>query len=71
MHQAEKNTQTKTQESSERTLKIGPNVTCREHEFTYVSGNEIECMKCPVGFITSPGTTVKDGHVYIYETLVI
>lgn len=44
----------------------------RDHYFKYISGTEAECNKChTVGFPISPGTVVRDGHIYIEEQLVI
>lgn len=41
------------------------------HHFEYISGTEAMCTKCPLGYFLTPGSVVKDGHIYIEETLVI
>ncbi len=50
---------------------LKPNTVCTDHSFEYVSGTEVQCMKCPLGYGVTPETTVKDGHIYIKGELVI
>ncbi len=50
---------------------LKPNIACSDHEFDYISGTEVQCRKCPLGYGVTPETTVKDGHIYIKGELVI
>lgn len=34
-------------------------------------GQAVECQKCHIGWILSPGTTLRDGHVYIRGKLLL
>jgi hypothetical protein len=42
-----------------------------EHEFDYISGTEVMCKKCPLGYVLTPGSQVKDGHIYIENKLLV
>ena len=52
------------EESTEKIVQIGPSIIGQEHEFDYVSGTEVMCRKCPLGYILGPEYTVKNGHIY-------
>lgn len=42
-----------------------------EHEFKHQTALEVECTKCRVGYVLSPGMVLKQGHVYLEELLVV
>ena len=42
-----------------------------EHYFEYISGTEVMCTKCPLGYGVTAGMEVKDGHIYIGEKLLV
>ena len=42
-----------------------------EHGFVQTKVNEVQCMRCPVGYIIDSTDEVRDGHVYRGETLLI
>ncbi len=50
---------------------LGKNIIGKDHHFVYVSGTEVECTKCPLGYGVTPETTIKDGHIYIEDELII
>jgi hypothetical protein len=50
---------------------LKPNVIGKEHNFRYVTGTEVECMKCPLGYTLSSESRLIDGHIYIKGDLVI
>lgn len=52
-------------------VKLGTNIIGKDHEFAYISGTEVMCKKCPLGYVVGAETTVKDGHIYIKNKLVI
>lgn len=55
-------------------LKIGPNLTCKKggHYFIYKSALEIECRKCAIGYVISPGMNIKEGNITVHgDELVI
>lgn len=41
------------------------------HHFEYISGTEAMCTKCPLGYVLTPGSVVKDGRIYIDNDLLI
>lgn len=59
------------EEPIDQLVKLGPNIITGEHNFIYTSGTEVECTKCPLGYVVGADTEIKDGHIYIEETLVI
>jgi len=64
----------KKEEDKGKTLKIGPNLTCKrgEHYFVYSSALEIECQKCPVGYVIGPGMNIREGNIVVHgDELVI
>lgn len=42
-----------------------------EHEFKHQTALEVECVKCRVGFVLSPGFVLRGGHIYDREMFVI
>jgi hypothetical protein len=52
---------------------VQPSLTCGkgEHYFVQVSGTEVRCRKCPVGYNIGPGYEVKNGHVILHGQLLI
>jgi hypothetical protein len=54
-------------------IRIQPSLTCEKgrHFFQRISGVEIKCQKCPIGYPVSGGTEVKNGRVMIHGQLVI
>lgn len=48
-------------------------VTCsfKEHMFEMTDGTTVECRKCHSGFYLTPGSEVKEGHIYMHGELVI
>lgn len=48
-------------------------ITCdkENHNFDYVSGTQVECKKCKVGFGASPNMRIEEGHIYIGDVFVI
>lgn len=42
-----------------------------EHSFVRMTGMEVRCAKCPIGFIVSPLEELKDGHIYRHGSLMI
>jgi hypothetical protein len=59
------------EEPTDQLLKIGPNIIGREHNFMYISGTEVMCRKCPLGYVVGPGTELRGGHIYLEDELVI
>ena len=51
-------------------LTIKPAEKC-EHQFRRMRSDEIECVKCNVGYPIQSFYEVKEGHVYIHGTRVI
>ena len=53
--------------------RVQPALTCvkGEHYFVQINGTEVQCRKCPVGYNIGPGTTIKDGHIYIHNTFLV
>ena len=53
-------------------VQIQPSLTCEKgkHFFMQISGMEIKCQKCPIGYGISGGTTIRDGKVYIHGQFV-
>lgn len=58
-------------EQIDQLVKLGPNLITGEHNFTHISGIEVQCTKCPLGYVVGPETEIKEGHIYIEEKLVI
>lgn len=48
-----------------------PHLKHCEHVFARTAGNEVECTKCHIGFISTPDFKLKDGHIYLGNKLVI
>ena len=50
-----------------------PSITClkENHYFTQITGTEVECRVCHIGYMISPGMEIKDGHIYVHGMLVI
>ena len=48
-------------------------ITCAnaKHEFIQKKSMEAKCVKCPSGYPLPVGGIVREGHIYIGETLVI
>ena len=48
-------------------------VSCtKSHTFVHTKkAREVQCINCPVGFILSSNSTLKDSHIYINGQLVI
>ncbi len=61
----------KKEEDLSQMVTLKPNVIGAEHEFRYVTGTEVECMKCPLGYQLTGESKLIDGHIYIKEILVI
>ncbi len=61
----------KKEEDLSQMVTLKPNVIGTEHEFRYVTGTEVECMKCPLGYQLTGESELKDGHIYIKGILVI
>lgn len=64
------------QESEGETLKVQPSLSCDKglHFFIYEQtpvGIGAKCTKCPVGFPISPGTVIREGHIYLEGNLVV
>jgi len=59
------------QEIESEMITLKPSVACEEHEFAHVSGLEVKCKNCPVGYQLGAGAILKDGHIYIGEQLLI
>lgn len=59
------------EKTNDQVVKVGPNIIGKEHHFKYISGTEAMCTKCPLGYGVSPGTSIKEGHIYINNELVI
>jgi hypothetical protein len=61
------------QDDGSTLINIQPSLTCEKgrHYFKYISGMEIKCQKCPIGYQISAGTEVKDGSVYIHGQFVM
>lgn len=47
------------------------NIIKGEHTFDYISGTEVMCRKCPLGYIVGPEEHIKDGHIYKGEILLV
>ena len=58
---------------NEKMFKLGPNLICAKenHYFIYKSGIEVICKTCPIGYSISPGTEIKNGHLYIHGEFVL
>lgn len=56
---------------NDQVVKLGPNIIGKEHDFEYVSGTEVMCKKCPLGYVVGPSASIKDGHIYIGNELVV
>jgi hypothetical protein len=52
-------------------VKLGPNLITGEHNFTYISGTEVQCTKCPLGYVVGANTEIKDGHIYIENKFLV
>lgn len=55
----------------DQVVRVGSNIIGDEHEFEYISGIEVMCKKCPLGYQVGPDVTIKRGHIYIGEKLLI
>jgi hypothetical protein len=42
-----------------------------EHQFIRKSGTEVQCIKCPIGFIITPDIELKKGHLFKHGGLMI
>lgn len=42
-----------------------------KHKFTYTSSTTVKCKSCPLGYILSPRSEVKEGKLYYKDTFVI
>lgn len=42
-----------------------------EHDMVRKNGIEAECKHCHIGFMLHPRCDVREGHIYIGETLVV
>lgn len=42
-----------------------------EHKFVRMTGTEVRCHKCHVGFIITPDIDLKDGHLYKHGSIMI
>lgn len=51
---------------------VQPSVFCDEgkHYFQQVSGTEIECKFCRIGYMISLGVGVRDGRIYLHGSRV-
>ena len=48
-------------------LTLGKNIICNDHEFVYITGYEVKCRKCPVGYYIGVGAVIKDdGKIYLH-----
>lgn len=47
------------------------NYICKDHDFRYITGIEVKCTKCPLGFMMSPGATLKEGRIYLHGSQVV
>ena len=52
-------------------IHIKPNVIGKEHYFDYVTGTEVECRDCPLGYSLGGDLRVKSGRIYNKDKLVI
>lgn len=61
------------QDDGSTIIRIQPSLMCAkgEHYFKYISGMEIKCQKCPVGYGVTAGTSLKNGKVMIHGQLVL
>ena len=56
----------------EEMITLKPSVMCQEgHKFIHRSSIEVVCSECPLGYMLTAGMTIKDGHIYSGEKLVI
>lgn len=49
-------------------------ITCAKggHFFEHTrKALEVKCKKCPAGYLLFPGASVKDGHIYAGEQLLV
>lgn len=59
------------EEPVDELVKLGSNLITGEHNFTYISGREVQCAKCPLGYVVGADTEIRDGHIYIGEELLV
>lgn len=73
MPEEKKNLDNLAEDKTTERFTVKPSVNCakNEHYFEYISGTEVQCTKCPMGYPIGPGTEVRDGHIYIHGTRVI
>lgn len=61
----------KKEEPKGEMITLGPDMIGGEHTFVYKSATEAACTKCPLGYPITPGTEVKNGHIYAHGELLI
>lgn len=49
---------------------LKPAKKCK-HSFRHVSSREVECVNCSIGFFIDAGSSLKDGHIYYNDKLII
>lgn len=42
-----------------------------EHEFKHQTALEVECVKCRMGFVLSPGMVLRDKHIYFEDQFIV
>ena len=54
-------------------LTLQPSLTCKKgtHFFIRKSGTEVNCTMCPIGYNIGPSMSVKNGHIYKGNEIVI
>lgn len=48
-----------------------PSIIKGEHSFEYITGTEVMCTKCPLGYVVGPNVEIRDGHIYIEDKLLV
>ena len=75
MQSGERNTKPKLgkQEDGSELIRVSDDFVCRrgKHNFTYSSGTQAKCTKCPLGYPIGPRFMIKEGHIYKDYLLVI
>lgn len=58
-------------EAETERVTLKPDVVCQKggHVFLSRSATEVKCQKCPVGYILTPGSEIRDGHIYLENQL--
>jgi hypothetical protein len=45
--------------------------SCKEHYFRYVNARNVLCKDCGVGYELSGDLTLKEGHIYFKDELLV